>query len=218
MAIRRPLDTNVVDVTGADLASDITIATGTIASAVVFPVGHSIQTVQYFQPAQFSQVLNVSASTSGNYTVLTDGSGNDFKMSITTKQANSKILVQPYFGVIVPNNTGGAQGLSARLLRDITGGTSNVSIAESTGSRTPKGTFSLHAANMSYAPAVGFQYLDSPSQVANKVITYKVALCPHGVDGNYTILVNYHGGSSGSGNQGSEGNSVATFILQEIAV
>ena len=202
-----------------DFTGDVsgTVSGATINSAT-FPAGHVIQTVQYFMPQQFAKTINVASSASGNYVVITDGSGNDFKVSITTKQANSKILAQTSFGHVVAHNTGSGHGLSARLLRDISGETSDVSIAESTGSRTPKGSFQLSTDSHTYDGGTRFfQYLDSPSQVAGKALTYKVAVMPHS-SGDYTYLFNFHASSTNSGNAGHQGNSVATFIVQEIAV
>tara|TARA_Y100001937_G_scaffold85562_1_gene115719 strand:+ start:2410 stop:3105 length:696 start_codon:yes stop_codon:yes gene_type:complete len=111
MAIRRPLDTNVVDITGADLASDIAISTtgniattgsgtltvagasnfgsvasGTLGSSVVFPAGHVLQVVS----AQKNDNQNSTDSfASGNWT---DATG--LSVSLTPSSATNYLYIQ----------------------------------------------------------------------------------------------------------------------------
>ncbi len=202
-----------------DFTGDVTgtITAGTLGSSVVFPAGHVIQTVQQFWPQQFSQTFNVISSASGAHVVVNDGT-DDLAVTITSQKANSKILVQMSFGQVVAHNSGSGHGLNIRLLRDISGETSNVAISQSTGTRTPKGTFMLSTANHAYdGGARYFQYLDAPSQSAGTAITYKIAGHPHGGSSNYTALFNYNANASNSGADGHQGASVMTFIAQEIS-
>jgi len=190
----------------------------TLGTNTTFPAGHVIQTEQFFTGAQWTQTIEEPASVDGNYTQVNDGS-NDFKQAITSKMANSKFLVMVTIGSILPHNTGGSFGGSARVNRDISGGTSNVSIGESTGADTPRGAFYIGAGSQTYPYARGvyWQYLDSPSQSSGTTITYKLAVMAHST-GAYTIMFNHHPGGSTSGSYGYQASSSSSLIIQEISV
>ena len=208
---------SIADSTG-NVSLSGSLSAGTLDSSVVFPSGHVIQTEQYFTGETFTQTIDEAVSTSGNYAVVTDGT-NEFKKSITSKKTNSKFLIALSIGCYLPHNTGSTHGSSGRILRDISGGTSNVSVGDSTSSHTPQGAFYAPAPNINYgnAQSISWQYLDSPDVSAGTTITYKLAIMPHS-SGGYTIYFNYHTSGSTSGNNGYQASSASSLLIQEIAV
>jgi len=185
----------------------------TLGSNATFPAGHVIQTVQYVETARFVQDLS-----GATHQVLNNGSA-DFAVSITTKQANSKIMVQISIGQMVGHTSGSGHGVGGRLLRDITGGTSNVHIGVHTGTNTPKDTMFMGTDSHSYDGGMQyFQFLDSPAQSAGTTIKYKIGVIGHLTSGTYTIKFNANNNESASGTHGYQSNSISTFTAQEISV
>ena len=186
---------------------------GTIGSNATFPAGHVIQTVQYVETTRFTQDLSGSS-----YQVINNGSAN-FAVSITTTQANSKVLVQVSIGQMVAHTSGSGHGVGGRLLRDITGGTSNTHIGVHTGSNTPKDTMYMGTHSHSYDGGMQyFQFLDAPAQSAGTTITYKIGVIGHDVNTTYTMKFNANNNESSSGTHGYQSNSISTFTAQEISV
>ena len=145
MAIRRPLDTNVVDITGADLASDIAISTtgniattgsgtltvagasnfgsvasGTLGSSVVLPAGTILQ-------VQGTQITATDIAKTDNFGNGSAGTGtfhaiSVFEVTVSPKQTGSSFHIM--FTVSL-GATGSAEGMI--LLKrgyDSSGGTS----------------------------------------------------------------------------------------------
>ena len=214
---------NIKDLTGSNtglsIASDgqVTIAqnnpTITLGSNATFPAGHVIQTVQYVETTRFTQGLSGSS-----HQVINNGSA-DFAVSITTTKANSKVLVQISIGQMVAHTSGAGHGIGGRLLRDITGGTSNVHIGVHTGSNTPKDTMYMGTNNHSYDGGMRyFQFLDSPAQSAGTTIKYKIGALGHATSDTYTMKFNASINEASGGTHGYQSNSISTITAQEISV
>ena len=179
------------------------------------PTGSVLQTVQHAETTRFTMALS-----GGGYNTINNGS-DDFAVSLTTKKANSKVLVQISIGQMVGHNTGSGHGVGGRLLRDITGGASNTHIGVHTGTNTPKDTMFMGTDSHSYDGGMRyFQFLDSPAQSAGTTIKYKIGIMIHGTGsgaGTYTVMFNTNANESASGTNGYQSQSISTFMAQEIS-
>ena len=191
-------------------SSTLTIGSNVSLTSATFPSGHIIQTVQYLETASYTMTYNVSSG----WVKLTNGSGVDFAVTITTKVANSKIMVGIYIGQSVAH-TGVGYGGGARLVREVGGSGTNIGL--NTGSGTPKGTFSMCSDNPTYGDRpVSFVFLDSPNASVGTAIKYYITLLSH-TTGNHTFLMNRNNSYTTSGTTGSQTVNSSTFIAQEIA-
>ncbi len=186
----------------------------TLGSNAVFPSGHVIQTVQEIDTDSWTQ----SQTGNDGYQDLSGGDNGLFSVSITTKVANSKILVNVSFGQFSGHNTSYGWGCNARLIRRVSSTDTNVGINSSGEGYTPAGTFSLNTDQSTYGDSArSFTFLDSPSASAGTVILYKIAVLQHGSTSTYTLTFNHNGSATTSGSQGQQGVSSSTFTAQEIA-
>ena len=181
-----------------------------------------LQTVSYFEGRQYIVSLTETNNTAGNY-IVAGSSGTNFEKAITSIGANSKFLVTVSLGSILPHSSGSSYGGSARVLRQIGGGsdgsgTAGGGVGNSTGSDTPQAAFYIGAPDQTYpnARGVGWHYLDSPAQAAGTTITYKLAFMAHST-GTYEIMINHHPGGSSSGSYGFQASTSSSLTIQEIA-
>jgi len=138
MAIRRPLDTNVVDITGADLANNIAISTtgniattgsGTLTSAGAFTASGGIANAGTitagtigssvaFPAGHVIQMVHPTPVTETN--TLTTSYVNLHEVSITLKGSNSKILVLHGWQYYAASGT----GIGFQIYKDTSSGVS----------------------------------------------------------------------------------------------
>lgn len=198
MAIRRPLDTNVVDITGADLASDIAISTtgniattgsGTLTVAGAFTASGGIANSGTITAGTLGSsvvfpnghILQVKQGVKTDTSVLTSTSFVDIGLSvaITPADTSNKILVNVqlfgYAGHYVSYN---------RVMRDST----------ELGKPTSPSNRPDHALSFSQPPDLdgaiahcAVTILDSPSTTS--AVTYKVQSAER-ADGTQSAYIN----------------------------
>lgn len=178
--------------------SDIT--SGTITGARL-PNGSVIQTVQNTYSTTFTQTVDGTS-----YAYINTGT-EDMYVTITPSSSSSKVLVNFNFGRIAGHNTGTGWGLGMIIVRDGT------SIALSTSTAGPLGSFNGGVVYPDYAPALNFSFLDSPA--SSTAVTYKIKVIGH-TNSTYTMLVNRSGTTSTDVYNGWATETISTFIAQEI--
>jgi len=172
----------------------------TLQSGAVFPAGHILQVVEDRETAV--------RSTSSVGLVAIDS---NFVVSLTTKQANSKILVQGQM-------TFGGSDVGLRwgfhVYRKIASGSySPVSYqGDAAGSRTRGIAMSVASGISTVTSEVGYSFLDAPAQVAGTLVYYQPYwMCEHA---SYTIYLNRHSADSDSA---TNMRSASSIILSEVA-
>ena len=122
-------DDSGASIANATLASNVTnnagVATGTIASPVTFPAGHILQlkyseflnsrTFSYTSNQEGYQFGSQSSRADGSYGGIVDG----LTLSITTKQANSKIYISNFFTGCTNSNPNGAYNWGAGIFSSV---------------------------------------------------------------------------------------------------
>ena len=178
----------------------LTGMTGELGSGVTFPAGHIVQVVEDRETA--------ARSTSSTSLVAIDS---NFVVSLTTKQANSKILVQGQmtFG---GSDTGLRWGF--HVYRKIASGSySPVSYqGDASDSRIRGIAMGVAAGTTSATGEVGFSFLDAPAQAAGTLVYYQPYwMCENS---SYTIYLNRHHGDA---NSASVIRAASSIIISEVA-
>jgi hypothetical protein len=174
--------------------------TGTIPSGVTFPAGHCLQVVEDRETA----IRNTSSVS----LVAIDA---NFVVSLTTKQANSKILVQ---GQITFGGSDIGLRWGFHMYRKIASGSySAVSYqGDAAGSRERGITMGVAAGISSNTSGFGFSFLDAPAQAAGTLVYYQPYwMCEHA---SYTIYLNKH---HSDGDSATNMRAASSIIISEVA-
>ena len=163
-----------------------------------------IQTVRYGTGSNWQQSMSGSS-----FTQINNGAV-DFDVTITPSSASNSILI---FGMLNVQRHPSASNYagSVKVVRAISGGTTNaLDIGNTHGSR-PRGTFWTATGAPGYEPVHTFTLCDK-SHNTTSAITYKLELIAHG---DHTITFNYHP-NHGDGNNGYKSQVFSTIMAQEL--
>lgn len=207
--------TTTVDATTLNVNANVTLPTGkTIVgtdSASIYAPGMMVQITQSNKIGSSNLAVNYSsyANNKANYVHI----GSSFDLSITTKLANSWIVVEGNIGLAVsPGShayfdmkvfTNGSDGGTAQWLSELTA-------PGATGNALPDGLIANHLNNYAQNHIESFKVIYQPNVAAGTVLRFD----PHvaGWSGG-TLYVNKHA-SAGNYNQISYTRFMATEIAQ----
>ena len=187
------------------LNDNVLMSNGALTGNVTFPAGHVIQTKQFI----FSKT---ASTTSGSFVQISDGSGIDFKDSITVK-ANSKILIRAILSI----GSTGNQGFFVDLFKSSDGSSfSAVTELHSTASAIAGTNAAIplfHAGQSgNRTEKAALEYLDTITSAG----TYHYALYyRRGSTG--TTVINISPSQTGGSTNEDYGSSSSVMTLMEIA-
>jgi len=180
----------------------------TLHSDVIFPTGHTIQTVIYTETTNFTQLL--SGSGTEGFTIA-NFSGTNFGVSITPKVTGSKNLVTVSIGCIGGHNAGTAYSLGLTAYRD------SAKVGAATGANTPlMSARNDHVGSMYFQHGCHFTFLDPTANTKDTQVVYTLKAVRH-ANSDYTLTFNRGSGTGSDVTTAGNGTTASYYIAQEVA-
>jgi hypothetical protein len=154
--------------------------TGTLGSGVTFPAGHQIGFSSYTTRVLASATYNIWSVGNGGRD-LTGGSVGDTRITITVKQANSKILIAHHTGACKKDSSGEGMAYIKRTI----GGTTTFLDGTADGEFGHFGIDRTSAGELQRG--VTFQTIDTHGQPVGTEITYFVRIYSSSVHSFYYV-------------------------------